>query len=127
MAGKGSQSDAGSWAQINFWGCKSGLEGRIECTVTEFEDVLEEKATIQRSQQAVELWPTRMSFNMRYSSDKRQVLNAGWNNPKQQHQLGTGWLDGCSAEKGQGVLPDSKLNMSQPCVLAAAQANSILG
>lgn len=114
----------------------SGLEGRLECTVTKFEDepklgeevaVLEEKVTIQRPQQAVEIWPARMKFNVRFSRDKCQVLNLGWNNPKQEYQLGTGWLDSCSAEKAQGVLADSKMNMSQPSILAAMKGNSILG
>lgn len=64
---------------------------------------------------------------MRFSRDKCQVLNLGWNNPKQEHQLGTGWLESCSAEKAQGVLADSKRNISQPSFLATTTANSILG
>lgn len=63
---------------------------------------------------------------MRFSRDKCQVLNLGWNNPKQEHQLGSSWLDSCCAEKAQGVLADSKRNMSQPSMLAAMTANSIL-
>lgn len=64
---------------------------------------------------------------MKFSRDKCQVLNPGWNNPKQKHQLGTGWLDSCSAEKAQGALADSRRNMSQPSILAAMTDNSILG
>lgn len=68
-----------------------------------------------------------MRFNMRFSRDKCQLLNLGWNNPKQWHQLGTGWLAHCSAEKAEGVLADCKLNMNQPCILASMKTNSILG
>lgn len=33
-----------------------------------------------------------MKFNMRFSRDKCQVLNLGWHNPKQEHQLAlAGW------------------------------------
>lgn len=55
---------------------------------------------------------------MKLRKMKLQVLYLGRNNPVHQHSLGGNWKKNSSAEKGQEILVDRKLNMSQQCTLA---------
>ncbi|KAK4832489.1 hypothetical protein QYF61_023536 [Mycteria americana] len=87
-------------------------------------DTPEGHAAIQRDLDRLEKWGDRnlMKFNNR----KCKVLHFGGNNPRCQHMLGITQLKSIFAEKDLGVWVDTKLNVSQQCVLAAKKANGIL-
>lgn len=53
---------------------------------------------------------------------KCKVLHLGRNIPRHQNTQ-AGWVENTFAEKGLGVLGDSKLTLSQPCTLMARKAN----
>lgn len=40
---------------------------------------------------------------MKINARKCNVLHGGWNNPVQQHRVGTGWLESSFAEKRPGA------------------------
>ena len=61
---------------------------------------------------------------MRLSKAKCKALYLGQGNPRYVYRLGEELTDSSPAGKNLGVLMDGKLDMSQPCVLAA---NCILG
>jgi len=59
--------------------------------------------------------------------EKHKVLPLGRNSPRHQYMLGATQLESSFAEKGQGVLVDTRFNMSQQWALAAQKANVTLG
>ena len=64
---------------------------------------------------------------MRLNKSKYTALHLGSYNCMHQYRLGADLLERTSVEKGQGVLVDNRLSMSQQCVLVAKKANGILG
>ena len=64
---------------------------------------------------------------MKFNQGKCQVLHLGRNNPRHQYMPVADWLGSSFAEKDEGVLVDTRLDMSQQCALPAKAANSTLG
>ncbi|PKU48658.1 rna-directed dna polymerase from mobile element jockey-like [Limosa lapponica baueri] len=64
---------------------------------------------------------------IKFSKGKCKVLHLGRSNPMHQYMLEATQLESSSAEKDLGVLVNTKLNMSQQCVLAPKKANGVLG
>ena len=62
-----------------------------------------------------------------FSKNKCQSLHLGGNNARHKYGLGKEWLESSPAERDLGVPVDSRLNMSQQCVLVARRANCIVG
>jgi len=63
---------------------------------------------------------------MKINKAKSKVLHLGQGNSKHKYRLGDEWIESSPEEKGLGLLLDDML-MSQLCMLAAQNANSILG
>lgn len=64
--------------------------------------------------------------SMKFNKGKCWVLHLRHSNARHRHRLGDEWLASSSAERDLGVLVDSRLNVSQQCVLAAKWVNLIL-
>jgi len=81
-------------------------------------------AAIQRDLNRLEKWTDRNLIP--FNKGKCKVTHLGRNNPMHQNMLGASQLESNSTEKDQGVLVDSRLNMSQQCALVAKKAIGIL-
>jgi len=64
---------------------------------------------------------------MKFNKRKHKVLHLARNNPMYQYMLGTTKLGSSFAEKGLGVLVDTRLTMSQKCALATKKVNGTVG
>ncbi|TRZ26210.1 hypothetical protein HGM15179_000822 [Zosterops borbonicus] len=60
------------------------------------------------------------------NNSKCSLLPLARNNPMGQHRLRAELLGSSSVEKDLGMLVDTKLSLSQQCVLVAKKANGIL-
>ncbi|KAK4828523.1 hypothetical protein QYF61_026945 [Mycteria americana] len=80
-------------------------------------DIPEGHAAIQRDLNRLEKWADRNV--MKFNKGKCKVLFLGQNIPIHQYILGATQLESRFAEKNLRGIVDTKLTMSQPCVLAA--------
>lgn len=88
-------------------------------------DVSEGRSLLQRDLDRLEEWASKNC--MEFKKDKCKLLHLGQHNQRVQYRPGSVWLRNILAERDLGVLVDNKLNMSQQCIVAAAQANHSLG
>jgi len=72
-------------------------------------DTPEGCTAVQRGLDRLEEWAEKNL--MKFSKGKCRVLHLGKNNPIHQYMLRTGWLESGLAEKGLGVLVDTRLNV----------------
>ena len=110
------------------------LGERIEFTLSKFADDLKLTgvadtlggcAAIQQDLDRLESWEERNL--MRFNRGKYGVLHLRRNSCTHQYMLGDDLLERSSVENGLIVLLDSRLTMSQQCVLVAKKASGILG
>ena len=64
---------------------------------------------------------------MKFKKWKCKVLQLQRNDPMHQYLLGADQLGRSSAEKGWGLLLDTKLTMSQQCALPSKKAKGVVG
>jgi len=106
----------------------------VECTISKFADDTKLGGAIDslEGQYAFKKDLDRLECltvinGMKFNKSKCWILHLGWSNAGHKYKLGEEWLESSPAEKGLGVLVNSRLNMSQQHVLAAKSANHKLG
>ena len=78
----------------------------------------------QRDLDRLEKWAYQSP--KKFNKGKCKALPLRRNNPQHQHRLGATQLESSLAEKDLGVLVDTRLDVNEPCALAAKKVNGIL-
>jgi len=106
----------------------SDKERGIKCTLHKFADDTklsgEGEDAIQRDPNRLEKW-AHVNL-MRFNKVKCKVLHLGQGSPQYQYMLADEVVESSPAEKDLRAVMEEKLDISQPCVLAARNANCIL-
>jgi len=109
------------------------LDEAIKCSLSDFADdtklgrnvdLLVGREATHRDLDRQDQWDKANC--MRFNKAKCWIPHLGHSNPMQCYRLGRGWQESCPAEKGLGVLVDSRLNMSHHCAQVAKKVNDIL-
>ena len=108
----------------------SDLDKGVECAASKLADdtklggVADTPVGCAATQQDLDRLESCVGRNvMKYHKGKHRDLYLGKNNARSQYRLGTDLLESNVGERDLGVLPDSRVTMSQYC----KKANGILG
>lgn len=71
---------------------------------------------IQRDLDRMERWECA---NLRKFSKAECKAHLGWGSLPHRYRMSRKWIENCNGEKNLRMLVDEKLNMSEPCALAA--------
>ena len=110
----------------------NSINGGIECTLNKFDDIKLSAAidrlggsdAVQRDLDMLEKWAYENWMMLNKAKYKIVHMDHGY--PRYKYRVGE-LTESSPAEKDLEVQMDRKLDMSQQCVLAAQNSNSILG